>query len=43
MLLGFQRKNVIMEDIGNNSSDEEGLGVVTKDIVGKLDFENPSA
>lgn len=32
-----------MEDMGDLSSDEEGHGGVTKDIVNKLNFENPSA
>jgi hypothetical protein len=41
LLLGFQRKNVIQEDTGSYSSDEEQD--LTKDIINKLDFENPAA
>ncbi len=41
LLLGFQRKNVIQEDTGSYSSDEEQE--TTKDIINKLNFENPAA
>lgn len=41
LLLGFQRKNVIQEDTGSYSSDDEQE--TTKDIINKLNFENPAA
>ena len=41
LLLGFQRKNVIQEDTGSYSSDEEQE--TTKDLINKLNFENPAA
>jgi hypothetical protein len=41
LLLGFQRKNVIQEDTGSFSSDDEQE--TTKDIINKLDFNDPGA
>lgn len=41
LLLGFQRKNVIQEDTGAISSEEEQDK--TKDIIKKLNFKDPAA
>ena len=41
LLLGFQRKNVIQEDTGSYSSDDEQE--TTKDIISKLNFKDPAA
>jgi hypothetical protein len=41
LLLGFQRKNVIQEDTGSFSSDDEQE--TTKDIISKLNFSDPGA
>lgn len=41
LLLGFQRKNVIQEDTGSFSSDDEQE--TTKDLINKMNFENPAA
>lgn len=41
LLLGFQRKNVIQEDTGSFSSDDEQE--TTKDIINKLNFNDPGA
>ena len=41
LLLGFQRRNVIQEDTGALSSDDEQEK--TKDIIKKLNFNDPSA
>ena len=41
MFLRFQRKNVIQEDTGSYSSDDEQE--TTKDIISKLNFKDPAA
>lgn len=41
LLLGFQRKNVIQEDTGSFSSDDEQE--TTRDIISKLNFKDPAA
>lgn len=41
LLLGFQRKNVIQEDTGNMTSDDDQE--TTKDFIRKLDFNDPGA